>query len=198
MAVCITQSLLLLSQTEKFEMQRAAFESIQIAEPNTGRVPTERLWSAYNTTIKQQKQHRGKTLDWVELGPENEVGGRVRSLLIMPNQRKAFVGGITGGLWVTDDITSGIWRPVNDFFFNLNISTIAIDTFDVTGKTLYFGTGEDYRIASNQRGSWLSDYNRGYGIWRSTDGGETWNHLINTTTHRIKKGASHRNICRII
>jgi Secretion system C-terminal sorting domain len=182
LAVCITQSLLLLSQTEKreVEMQRAAFESSQIMDPNTGRVPMERLWNAYNTTIKQQKQHRGKTLDWVELGPQNRVGGRVRALLIMPNQRKAFVGGITGGLWVTDDITTGVWRPVNDFFFNLNVSTIAIDPSDVTGKTLYFGTGEDYRMPTNQQASYVSDYNRGYGIWRSTDGGETWNHLTNT------------------
>jgi hypothetical protein len=180
--VCITQSLLLLSQTEKstIEMQRAAFEYRQIADPNTGQIPMERLLGAYNTTIKQQKQRRGKTRDWVELGPQNRVGGRVRALLLMPNQRKAFVGGITGGLWVTDDITTGLWRPVNDFFFNLNVSTIALDPSDVTGNTLYFGTGEDYRDPSNQRASSLSDYNRGYGIWRSTDGGETWNHLTNT------------------
>jgi hypothetical protein len=152
--VCIAQSLLLLSQTDKImlETQRAAFESRQIVDPNTGRVPMERLLSAYNTTIQQQKQHRGKTLDWVELGPQSEVGGRVRALLLMPNQRKAFVGGITGGLWVTDDITTAVWRPVNDFFFNLNISTIALDPSDVTGNTLYFGTGEDYRDpATNER-----------------------------------------------
>jgi hypothetical protein len=180
--VCIAQSLLLLSQTDKImlETQRAAFESRQIVDPNTGRVPMERLLSAYNTTIQQQKQHRGKTLDWVELGPQSEVGGRVRALLLMPNQRKAFVGGITGGLWVTDDIATGVWRPVNDFFFNLNVSTIALDPSDVTGQTLYFGTGEDYRIPNTQQASRTSDYNRGYGIWRSTDGGETWNHLTNT------------------
>jgi hypothetical protein len=198
LAACILQHLILIAQTEKTALsaQRAFFEATQLVDPSTGKIPVERLYEAYNTTLKQQKQRRGKSLNWIEMGPQDDVSGRIRSLLIMPDNRKAFTGGITGGLWVTDDITTGVWKPVNDFFFNLNVSTIAADPSDPTGNTLYFGTGEDYDLSNNQQAAYSGEtaYNRGQGIWKSIDGGTTWNQLqatvVNTALvdfHMVRK-----------
>src|SRR5205807_6314663 len=50
---------------------------------------------------------------------------------------------------------------------------ITLDPGDPTGNTLYVGTGEP-------NGS--GDSEAGFGIYQSTDGGNTWNHLAAATT----------------
>lgn len=169
LAVCLIQQVILIAQSEK-NLQAAK-------QTNTGKAPIEQLYDAYNATLHRQSKYRARSLNWIEMGPQDNVSGRVRSLLILPNTRKAFAGGITGGLWVTDDIDAGIWRPVNDFFFNLNVSCIAIDPSDPTRNTLYFGTGENMQPASLDNDD---TENRGQGIWKSVDGGTTWKQLPST------------------
>ncbi|NJL74862.1 MAG: hypothetical protein HC892_07360 [Saprospiraceae bacterium] len=49
-----------------------------------------------------------------ERGPNN-IGGRTRSILIDlndPTRKTIFAGGVTGGLWKTDDITAPLpnWK----------------------------------------------------------------------------------------
>lgn len=70
------------------------------------------------------------------------------------------------------------WKPVSDLFSNLNVSTIAYDPSNP--NTMYFGTGEDYEndfLANSTLLAFASTYNRGAGIWKSSDGGTTWLHL---------------------
>lgn len=114
---------------------------------------------------------------WVERGPNN-VGGRTRALAWDPwssNGKKVWAGGITGGLWYNDDITNAnsSWQHVSSLWGNLSISAIAFDP--VNAGTIYVGTGEGY--GSNTSTS------RGYGIWKSTDSGQTFNRLTNTSTY---------------
>jgi hypothetical protein len=119
--------------------------------------------------------------NWIEIGPDNVTsGGRVRSLCVLPSG-KAFAGSVTGGLWTCDNIraTTPFWRKVNDFFQNLCVSTIAVHP--TNPNILYFGTGEGWLNEDlYQNVQTVSYYNRGNGIWRSTDGGTTWNVLPNT------------------
>ena len=114
---------------------------------------------------------------WVSRGPNN-VGGRTRALTFDPNDntgKKVWAGGITGGLWYNNDITSAnsTWTNVSGIWANITVSCIAFDPND--SKTMYVGTGEGFGSTSST--------SRGYGIFKSTDGGATWNHLSNTASY---------------
>ncbi|MBS4095790.1 MAG: hypothetical protein KGZ83_03010, partial [Sulfuricella sp.] len=107
---------------------------------------------------------------WTASGPGN-VGGRIRAAAIHPtNANIIFIGSVSGGIWKTTN-GGGSWAPVADFMGNLSVSSIVFDPTDVTGNTLYAGTGE---------GFFNGDSVRGAGVFKSTDGGTTWSQLPST------------------
>ena len=61
------------------------------------------------------------------------------------------------------------WQPVDDFFASLAIQRLVYDPNET--KTMYFCTGE---------GWFNADAARGAGVWKSLDGGESWNQLAST------------------
>jgi photosystem II stability/assembly factor-like uncharacterized protein len=104
---------------------------------------------------------------WVERGPNN-VPGRTRAMLYDPNDpthKRVFAGGVTGGLWVIDDIedSNSIWQRVN-LPENTTVSCITADAID--SNVLYIGTGEPYQG------------HKGNGVWKSIDGGVNWTHVF--------------------
>lgn len=114
---------------------------------------------------------------WEERGPNN-VGGRTRGLVWDPNSQtgnKVWAGGVNGGLWYNNDITSSAssWIKVNDFWSNIAITCIAFDP--VNTQVMYVGTGEGYTAGG-------SSGVRGGGIFKSTDGGATWNVLASSSS----------------
>ena len=113
-------------------------------------------------------------------------GGRTRAIMFDPNDpsgTRVFAGGVAGGLWYTDDITDSNepWTNVDDFWSNIAVSAIAHDPTDT--DVWYVGTGEGY---------FNIDAMRGGGIFKSTDGGDTWNILPSTS------GSGFRNIQKLI
>ena len=144
-------------------------------DPATKRPERERLLDAYNR-IKQQKSERvsspgSSTSPWVERGPTN-VGGRTRAVTFDPSTtNKVWSGSVGGGLWYNNDITdaNSSWISVDDFWENLSITSIAFDPNN--SSTMYVGTGE----------GWGTGAARGEGVWKSTDGGTTWNQLAATS-----------------
>jgi len=111
---------------------------------------------------------------WVKLGPGN-IGGRIRSIYIHPADTDLmFLGSVGGGIWKSTD-GGDSWSPVDDFMGNLAVTSIVADprtTNDVSSTVLYAATGE---------GFYNIDGIRGYGIFKSTDGGDTWTHLDSTS-----------------
>ena len=105
---------------------------------------------------------------WSWIGPGN-IGGRVRSLLMHPTAPGTmWAGGVDGGIWKTT--TGGdTWTPVEDFMANLAVSTMALSP--TNSSVMYAGTGE---------GFYNGDAIRGAGIFKSTDGGNTWAQLPST------------------
>ncbi|HAA20172.1 MAG TPA: hypothetical protein DCP28_15930, partial [Cytophagales bacterium] len=79
--------------------------------------------------------------------------------------------GVAGGLWFSNDITTNatVWQAVDNFWANLAVTCIDFDPTNT--NTFYVGTGEGYFNA---------DAVRGAGIWKTTDGGNTWNQLSST------------------
>jgi hypothetical protein len=106
---------------------------------------------------------------WTWLGPGN-IGGRLRSCVIDPvNTDTMWVGSIAGGIWKTTD-GGARWSQEDDFMTNLAVSCMVMDPTDP--DTIYAGTGEGFGN---------SDALRGAGIFKTTDGGVTWNQLPSTT-----------------
>lgn len=101
---------------------------------------------------------------WLERGPTN-VGGRVRAVMFDPTdptKKRVFAGGVSGGLWRNDDITSSNpWVRVN-IPDNLAVTSLTYDPNNTS--TFYLGTGESYTA-----GDFLSS-----GLWKSTNAGLTW------------------------
>lgn len=160
---------------DKYTMAMEAFqqEMEKTMDPALGIVPRERLQVAYRQWITQE-QKLGKAaisgLKWKELGPKN-VGGRTRTIHWLPDKKGVLAAGVSGGLWRCDNIYASEprWEVVDDYFNNLAIVTIA--AHPSYPDTLYFGTGE---------GFYNVDAVRGEGIWRSTDGGNSWSQLSST------------------
>ncbi len=157
---------------------------------STNTVPRERLLDAqaYMLQLKQKSPPHKVAgaisgVTWSERGPSN-VSGRTRAIMVDPNDPSGltvWVGSVGGGIWKTTDISASApaWTPVNDLFNNIAISSIVHDPSNTS--VFYFGTGE---------GWYNSDAQRGLGIWKSTDGGNTWNQLSatnNSTYHYIQR-----------
>ncbi len=139
--------------------------------PALGRPTPEKLYDLQKEIIKQSQNRSvpGTTnVAWVERGPNN-VGGRTKAVMFDPNDpthKKVFAGGISGGLWKNNDITdpNSPWQEVS-FPNNLAVSSISYDPQNP--QNMFVGTGESYTGGAVN----------GNGIWRSTDGGNTWEHV---------------------
>jgi len=105
---------------------------------------------------------------WTWLGPGN-VGGRITSILVHPTDPNLiWVNNPGGGIWKS--INGGTtFQPVNDFLANLAVSTMAMSPAD--SKVMYAGTG----------GGAGASTLRGAGIFKSSDGGDTWTQLPATS-----------------
>jgi PKD repeat protein len=143
-------------------------------------VPSERMHEALRQTREMQRtmlQRRsaaGLNPKFNERGP-NDIGGRTRAIhldLRDPERKKTWVGSVSGGLYVTEDITAPdpSWKNVDDYLENLSVSSIVQDFDDP--MIMYMGTGEAYG----------GGIGRGLGIFKSIDGGETWELLQSTLT----------------
>jgi hypothetical protein len=148
------------------------------ADPALGYPTREELFVEIEARKTLKALRAGKTsgapsgdIVWTSLGPNNQ-GGRTRAILWDPNDatgKKVWSGGASGGLWFNNDITSSTspWQQVDDLFDNLNISCITADP--TNPQVMYFGTGESFAGEAP-----------GAGVWKTTNGGTTWNRLPNS------------------
>jgi photosystem II stability/assembly factor-like uncharacterized protein len=113
-------------------------------------------------------------LHWRLVGPFR--GGRVLAVEGDPRDaRRFYFGAVNGGVWRTDD-AGRTWQPIFDAVNVGSIGAIAVAPSDP--KIIYVGTGEaDMR----------SDIAQGIGMFRSSDGGATWQAIGLSDTQQIGK-----------
>ena len=150
------------------------------------RVPKERLIEAIKETEERKStyafRNRMTEVDWEERGP-NTIGGRTRAVMFDPNNStKIWAAGVNGGLWYNNDITSNTqnWNLVDGTWASLAVSSMAYDPNDT--DIMYVGTGERFGNWVESGSNWYSPgASAGIGMFKSTDGGNTWNHLSSTS-----------------
>src|SRR5438876_12001529 len=116
-------------------------------------------------------------------GRDYTTSGRITALAITPtctnNDCMLWVAAAGGGVWRTNKAlaNSPNWTFLSGSFATNAIGTL---TYDAATGTLYAGTGEP-----NASG----DSEAGFGIYKSTDNGNTWTHLdANTTVAAMPTG----------
>ena len=107
--------------------------------------------------------------DWEDVGPAPLLGqgywhtGRVSSLACSPTDENLYyVAGADGGVWRTTDGGS-TWTPLTDDLPTTAIGALALDP--TNESIIYAGSGES-NYANHSR--------YGLGLYKSTDGGDTW------------------------
>lgn len=107
---------------------------------------------------------------WKWLGPGN-VGGRTRAIVVHPAEPDImWAASVAGGIWKSIDAGQN-WAPLADFMANLNVTALVLDPNNP--DVLFAGTGEGY---------YNLDAFRGAGLFRSPDGGATWEQLPASST----------------
>lgn len=151
-------------------------------DPALGYPPVERLLRAIKATKElqqnQPKRNPGSILEsrWRERGPNN-IGGRTRVIHIGlngPERKTIWAGGVSGGLWKTDDVTASRpeWYKIDDYLDNISVGALAQDPNEP--DIFYMGTGEMYAEIS------------GFALFRSVNGGKDWQLLPSTANGNFR------------
>jgi BNR/Asp-box repeat. len=165
------------------------FRQMRLAD-ETGHVAP----GAFANALKQQESMKLRSphtegagvsrASWTWLGPGN-VGGRVTSIVnTSANPDVILINNPGGGIWRSVDRGS-TWKPVNDFMANLAVSALAASPTDP--NTMYAGTGGGPNAADESFGTQL----RGAGIFKSIDGGSSWQQLPATAAGDWSRGVEH-------
>jgi hypothetical protein len=116
---------------------------------------------------------------WRNLGPGN-FSGRIVDVEALENDfRHVLVASASGGVWKS--VNAGVtWKPIFDSYRSSSIGDIAL--FQKDPAIIWVGTGE----ANNRNSvSW------GDGIYKSTDGGETFVHMGLQDSFQIARVVTH-------
>lgn len=129
-----------------------------------GRIKTESFLTAVREARDMHANAIRSTYNWELAGPTN-IGGRITDIEIPDGSSSViYVGAASGGIFKTED--EGVtWSNIFDHTATISIGDLAIGQNNT--NLLYAGTGEANASSQSFRGD---------GIYKSTDGGATWNH----------------------
>src|SRR5690606_11555656 len=136
---------------------------------------------AHQQHVSMRAQSPHQELRWHFLGPDN-VSGRVTDLAVPTPRGRSYTiyaATATGGVWRTDN-EGTTWRPIFDQEASTSIGDIALDRSNP--EVLWVGTGEANVFRSSTAGC---------GIYKTEDGGQTWQHRGLAATHTIARIVVH-------
>jgi len=160
-----------------------AFQVLPAASPQAPAGPSDPA-----LRVKGFEQHRAMTaaspfkgLTWQFLGPKN-ISGRCTDIAVVAPRAKSYtiyVATASGGLWKTDNEAT-TWRPVFEHGPSTSIGDVAIAPS--APNIVWMGTGEANIFRSSQAG---------IGVYKSVDGGQTWQHMGLADTYTVPRILIH-------
>ena len=151
-------------------MGGAEYNNLVRANLETGRVEAADYLRAQQAVREYAaSQAKSSNLQFIEMGPDN-FAGRVRSVVLDPNNPNIiWTGGVTGGLWRSND-GANTWQRISSLDQSLVISSIAI----LGNGHIFVGTGSTFDSPNGSGGSGSI----GNGLYRSVDNGQSWELVI--------------------
>lgn len=119
-------------------------------------------------------------IPWQSIGPSNHTG-RTTSVAVadVAGQRHIYVGTATGGVWKS--INRGVtWRPIFERQATASIGDVAVAPSNPA--IVWVGTGESNLFRASMSGT---------GVYKSINGGTTWQHMGLTDTGTIGRVIVH-------
>jgi photosystem II stability/assembly factor-like uncharacterized protein len=124
-------------------------------------------------------------LEWTNVGPER--GGRSIAVAGSDSRPLEYYFGATGGgLWKTTD-AGQTWNPVTDH--KIDVASVgAVQVCEADPDVVYIGGGEVQLRGNVQQGN---------GIYKTTDAGETWEHVGLEETQNTGRIRIHPDDCDV-
>lgn len=171
--------------TEKDPNARVNYELNRLQNPETGFIPKnirnkELAFAKRLAALQKSSSATGGSYyapeDWHFAGPNN-TGGRTRALAIdVSDEQVLLAGGVSGGMYRSDNQGQSWTKTTNPEQLQ-SITCVAQDTRTGETDTWYAGTGEF--LGNSAEGAGESGY-LGNGIYKSVDGGNSWDLLEST------------------
>lgn len=178
---------------------RRLYELELLRDPATGQIP-EDIRERELAFARQMQSRTGNARkssaraieNWRPRGPYN-VGGRTRAIAIdLGNENVILSGGVAGGMWRSDD--GGLsWRKTTGSNDLQSVTAIAQDPRPGFRNIWYYSTGERIGNSASAGGAFFG----GNGIYKSTDGGNTWSILPFTADNKPQSNTPYDLIFNI-
>ncbi|MCP4150762.1 MAG: glycosyl hydrolase [bacterium] len=149
--------------------------SMALVSPVQGATRAEDRLQSYEKHLELKENSIFKKLDWRNVGPFFP-GGRIDDIEGYENNpNKYLLATASGGLWVTEN-NGTTWLPIFENESSITIGDIAVSQTDE--KLIWVGTGEQNSSRSSYAGT---------GIFKSTNGGKSWQNMGLTESHHIAR-----------
>jgi hypothetical protein len=155
---------------------REAWELKMLADPATGKIPEGiHFFERWATAGIPAAIEDRNNVPWASRGPWN-VGGRTRALALdVTNENRILAGGVSGGLWLSEDGGQS-WTRKTPLNAHPGCISIAQDTRPGKTNTWYYLSGE--LIGTSASGG--NAFYVGDGLFKSVDNGENWTPVTST------------------
>ncbi len=159
----------------------AEWPAAWLGTPGRGAAPAAGPRAVRRPTASVGQEARARH-NWVPIGPRN-VAGRMRAIVCgdpaNPDPQLWFAASAGGGVWRTRD-AGRRWEPLPDWHDRrcLVVGAMAVAPTDPT--RIYAATGEASPAGPNTL--------RGFGVFVSTNGGDTWDNFGAGTANPVHRG----------
>jgi len=164
-----------------YAVMNADFEFMKIRDPFSNSIPSNIKSNElkFASKLPVKASHKGQIWDW--RGPAN-IGGRMLCMAFdIDDENTILAGSASGGMWKSTDQGQD-WQKKTPPNVAQTAACVVQDIRPGKHHIWYYGTGELLSSTDRKVSTTVRTIGIGDGIFKSTDSGETWQHLSSTST----------------